>query len=230
MERATHALAVLESHRVAADQQLVVLAGAAVAPAYTRPGQVVELAYDGGRAYVVLASTLEERPRLSVLLRVGRSAVLDAVAARPAGAEVVCSAPFGPGFSLEAIGGRAPWLCCAGTGIAALRPVLHGLAIERGSLAGIRLYYGARTHAHVAFGAELDGWAARGLAVFLCLSDAPPTAPRDRPGWVQDVLAAEHPDLGDAALLFAGPQQMEASLRTVTGRLGLQEGMFLVNY
>ncbi len=224
--RAVEPFVVVESRQAAAEQHLVVVDGGAAAREYTAPGQVVEMEHGAARAYMVIASPLATRPRLEFLLRTGRGAVGDAIAHAPVGGTVSMTRPFGPGFRLERAAGLRLVCCVAGTGVAAARPVLAELA----NLRGVRLYYGVRTRAHVAFRAELEAWAARGLAVRVCLSRQAPLEPWDRAGRVQAVLAAEARDLRDAAILLAGPRGLGPAVTAVATAAGMDAGRVLANF
>jgi len=216
---------VVDSRPAAAEQRLVVVDGGAAAREYTAAGQVVEMEHGAARAYMVIASPLGARPRLEFLLRTGRGAVGDAIAQAPVGGTVSMTRPFGPGFRLERAAGYRLVCCVAGTGIAAARPVLAELA----DLRDVRLYYGVRTRAHVAFRAELEAWAARGLEVRVCLSREAPRERWDRAGRVQAILAAEAEDLRDAAIVLAGPRGLGAAVTAVATAAGMDAGRVLAN-
>src|SRR5688572_6146865 len=144
-------LLVLDNREAAAEQRLLVLEAGEASRDYTTPGQLVEIEDAGERAYMVIASPLARRPQLELLVRQGRGEVGDSLAARKVGDFVSMTHPFGPGFRLERAAGLRLVACVAGTGIAAVRPVLHELA----SLDRVELYYGVLTRAHVAFRDEL---------------------------------------------------------------------------
>lgn len=228
--RPTVALAVVESRQAAAEQRLVTVDGGAAAADYTTPGQVVEMEDGGARAFMVIASHPSERPLLAFLIRTGRGPVGERVAEIAAGGTVTMTRPFGPGFRLERAAGLRLVCCVAGTGIAAVRPVLAELAATRATLAGVRLYYGVRTRAHVAFRPDLEAWAARGLAVRLCLSQERPAEAWDRAGRVPVVLAAEETDLADAAIVLAGPRDMGPMVEAVATAAGMPAERLLMNF
>jgi NAD(P)H-flavin reductase len=138
--------------------------------------------------------------------------------------------PFGPGFRLERALGRRLVCCVAGTGIAAVRPVLAELATTRTTLAGVRLYYGVRTRAHVAFREDLEAWAARGLTVRLCLSRERPAEAWDRAGRVPAVLSTEETNLADAAIVLAGPRDMGPLVEAVATAAGMPAERLLMNF
>ena len=227
--RPTEPHLLLESSAIAEGQQLLIVEGGPAAAEYTAAGQVVEVEGGGQRAYAVIASPLSERPRLAFVLRRG-AAVMDLAAATPVGGTVSMTRPFGPGFRIERAAGRSLWMCVAGTGIAAVRPVLHELAAAHPSLAGTHLLYGVKTSDHVAFSEELLALAARGLSVRVCLSDQEPSAAWERAGWVQTILAAEKPDLSGAAMLVAGPHEMVTALEAVAADAGMPPEMLLRNF
>lgn len=229
--RPTEPCVVLENREAAAEQRLLVVDGGAHAADYVLPGQVVEMEEEGARAFMVIASPLDERPHLSFLIRTGRHMlVAEGVTAMPAGGTVSMTRPFGPGFRLERAAGHRLVCCVAGTGIAAVRPVLCDLAARSGSLAGTTLYYGVRTRAHVAFRAELQAWARQGLAVRVCLSAEAPHDPWDRAGRVPTVLTEEETDLSDAAIVLAGPREMGPALEEIATAKGMPAERCLKNF
>lgn len=228
--RPVEPLVVLANVEAAAEQRLLVVDGGPGAADYTAAGQVVEAEAGGARAYLVIASPPRERPRLTFLVRTGRGAVGDRLAQATAGETVSMTRPFGPGFRVERAAGRRLLCCVAGSGIAAVRAVLHERAAARGTLAGVSLYYGVRTRSHVVFLDELTAFAAQGLAVRICLSGEAPAGPWDRAGWVQTVLAAEETDLSDAAILLAGPREMGPDVQDVATAAGMAAEMLLTNF
>lgn len=223
-------LRVLENHQAALDQRLLVVEAGPAAADYTTPGQLVEVEAEGERAYMVIGSPLSRRPLLELLVREGRGSVGDHVAATPAGGFITMTHPFGPGFRIERAAGRRLIACVAGTGVAAVRPVLHQLVETRTTLDGVDLYYGVFTRAHIAFRDELEAFAARGLGVRVCVSEEPPRDAWDRAGWVQAVLAQEGGDLSSAAILFAGPKEMGPAVEEVASAAGMPAEMLLTNF
>jgi NAD(P)H-flavin reductase len=229
-KRPVHTVTCLENLAMAADQRLLTVDAAGLASPHALPGQVVEAEVDAARAYFVVASPVTTRPRLQILLRLGGGGVADRIATTQPGTAIAITDPFGPGFPLEPACGLDVLLVVTGTGIAAVRPLLHSLEHERGSLETVKLYYGVRTHAHVAFALEIETLVPRGLLVRFCLSDAAPVSPHDRRGRVQDVLREEPPDLRDTVVYVAGHREMTRELAELCRGWGLADGRFLSNF
>jgi NAD(P)H-flavin reductase len=227
-----HACRVASNRAAAEELRLVGIDAPADLRAKLRvPGQYVLAGRARGpHAFFVLCSPVDSTGPWEILVRAGAPAA-DAIGALSEGTSLEVSAPLGAGFPMERVFAheRDVLLVCAGSGIAALLPVLHALRARRGRLDGVRLLQGVQTRAHAAFRAEIDRFCEAGLAAKLCVTreDPPEDAVR---GHVQDALRAHGAPLADALVLAAGPFALIQTLRTGFPDLGLQASAVLTNF
>jgi NAD(P)H-flavin reductase len=196
-----------------------------LASRHVAPGQVVQLRAPGGEpGFFALASPPAAAERAEFLVKRG-GRVADAVidAARE-GAEIHVTAPQGTGFALEDAGGRDALLFATGSGITAIRSLLHQLLADRTGHGRVRLYYGQRDLPDFAYTDDWDDWRRAGLLLV-------PVASRPGPGWkghvgyVQDAATAEsfggaQPDKIIAYL--SGVPGMLEGVRSALVRFGVQ--------
>lgn len=217
---------------VATDQTILALEHDAVLEAaHTRPGQYCQLGFAAGlgaaatQSYFVIVDPPGAGP-LRFLLGAGGPTASALRAVEP-GTEIAARGPLGQGFPVEQAHGRDVLLVSAGSALAAIRPVLVSLMPY--TARRVWLYHGARTRAHVPFREDLEHARHQGASVTLVLSREAP-APAEVAGRVQDAIARDGPDLGNAVAYVAGMAEMVDSLRELLPRLGLPPERLYLNY
>lgn len=145
-----------------------------------------------------------------------------AMGALATGDEIVVTAPEGSGFPVTEHVGRDLILVAAGTGIAPLRAVVHGVLRDRARYGSVMLFYGHRELSHFAYVAEWDGWRAAGVEIVPVLSG--------EGGRVQDAVAARRPPVDNAVAYLAGMRAMIAETRAVLEGMGMSEDRVFLNY
>ena len=186
---------------------------------YVRPGQYVAVRLPEAEhpGYLAIASAPGESG-LEFLVR-GGGRFAEALRTLRPGDTVEVSTPLGAGFPLEDARGRDVWVVGAGSGIAALRPLVRLLAHERAAFGIAAIVFGMRAHGHVPFQGEIADWRAAGIDVHLALSRGEEGTAGHR-GYVQDVLARLAPDLRKADLFVCGMPAMIEAVRVVAEKLG----------
>lgn len=146
------------------------------------------------------------------------------------GAELIMSPAMGGGFKVDEKLGDVNdvLLFAAGSGISPIRA-----AIESGKLDGkdVKLYYGARSPALMAYTEKFPDWEAAGVTVVPVLSQAD-DAWEGRTGYVQAALA-EDGVAGDAAAtgaLMCGMKEMAEDVKAALSEAGVDEDKVLTNF
>ncbi|WP_028587066.1 FAD/NAD(P)-binding protein [Desulfocurvus vexinensis] len=173
-----------------------------------RPGQVVQLSvYGVGEATFVLNST-PTRPEFLQCSVMRAGEVTEALHALRTGDQVGLRGPLGNAFPLDALRGRDVLLVAGGIGMAPLRTLLLYMLDNRADFGTIRLLYGARGPRDMAYGAELEQWAAApGLELTLTV-DAPDPGWPHRTGLIPNVLRELAPSPEGAVAVTCGPPIM----------------------
>ena len=167
--------------------------------------------------------------RLELLVKRG-APVADELAGAAEGAELFASPPMGQGYPVADHGGRDVLLFAAGSGIAPIRSVIQAIDRQRAAFGKVHLFYGQRQPADFAYRDEHDAWAARGIAVTLCASQAAPEGWSGARGRVQDALIADPPPLVNAVVYLAGMKPMLEAVTTILVELGLPRERVFLNY
>lgn len=193
--------------------------------AYSRPGQYCQLRLEtaGIEGHFVLVDPPGSGP-LRFLLRAGGPAA-DALRETEAGSHLAVRGPLGEGFPIERAQSRDVLLVSAGSGLAAIRPVLLGL-MPFGARR-VWLYHGTRTLEHVAFLDDLERAELEGLQLTITSSRGDSGALGDR---VQHAIERDRPDLSHAVAFVSGMQGMVDALRNELPKLGLARDAIYLNY
>ena len=191
---------------------------------HVRPGQFCQLRLGEatGDGHFVLIDPPGSGP-LRFLLRAG-GPVADALRAVEAGSHLSMRGPTGNGFPIEQANGRDVLLVSAGSGLAAIRPVL--LSLHSFGARRVWLYHGARTLEHVPFLDDLQRAERDGLRLTLTLSQEGNRL-GDR---VQNAIVRDAPDLSHAVAFVSGMQALIDALRVDLPRLGLPADAIHLNY
>jgi CDP-4-dehydro-6-deoxyglucose reductase len=193
-----------------------------VAATYVAPGQYVEVRAGGETGYFVLANE-PGAPVWEMILRAGGGAS-DVLLAMATGGPVEVTRAIGAGFPMPQARGRHVLVALSGTGVAAARPLVRR-RIADGDAARTRLLVGVRTRAELPLERDLEAWAAAGVRVLICLSQAedglddPPFVR----GYVQDVLRLRpesRPPAG-AHIFAVGVASMVDALRELAPGMGI---------
>jgi NAD(P)H-flavin reductase len=211
-----------------------------VASTYAAPGQYVEVRAGGETGYFVLANE-PGAPAWELIMRAGGGAS-DLLLAMVPGTPVEVTRAIGDGFPMDKARGRALLIALSGTGVAAARPLLRR-RIADGDAALTRLLVGIRTRGELPLERDLSGWAAAGVGVLVCLSQADADADAVDPagaaagadgrddsddarfvrGYVQDVLRVRpesRPPAG-AHIFAVGVASMVDALRELAPAMGI---------
>lgn len=222
---------VIHAQPEAAEQTRLVLEDPdALLDMHVRPGQYCHLRLPGGEdAFFALASTPEERS-LTFLIKaaVGPGAQLVALTE---GDPVELSPPTGPGFNVEAAEGRDLIFVATGTGIAPIRAVVETVLGRRHDFGDLVLYYGVRNAGYVAFEDALSRWREAGVAVRIHYSrpDAVDEGSGPGPGYVQEMIVADRPNMANAAVFAAGQEELLHDLAHSIADLGGTRDWILKN-
>lgn len=181
---------------------------------HARPGQYCHLRVPGGEpSFYALLTTPAERS-LAFLVKAAGGPGARIAALRP-GDPVEVSPPEGRGFDVSAAKGRDVVFIATGTGIAPIRAVVEQVLASRMEFGALSLYYGVRDTSFVAFSGDIARWREAGIEVRLSLSRVEAPEPDGR-GYVQELIVADRPDLGNAALFAAGQEELlEALARSI---------------
>jgi CDP-4-dehydro-6-deoxyglucose reductase len=185
---------------------------------HERPGQLLKLRLPGGEVgHFALATAPADHGQAELLLRRGSAPVDQLIAALGPGVRVEITAPFGPGFPIEAAEGRHVLMVATGSGITPLRALLQGLWGKRGGLDTVKLFYGQRTPDGFPYSGEYTSWRNAGLDLHLVCSRADASWTGER-GYVQDSLRAElehHTIAPDSVAYLCGVDGMVSAVRNL---------------
>jgi NAD(P)H-flavin reductase len=198
---------------------------------HVAPGQVVQLRVPGGEpGYFALASPPAAAERAELLLKRGGRVADALIDAAREGGELHVTAPQGKGFVIEDAGGRDVLLFATGSGISAIRALLHQLLAN--GHGRVRLYYGQRDLTDFAYTDDWDDWHRAGLQLV-------PVASRPGPGWngavghVQDVASAAGfggVDPARTVAYLSGVPGMVEGVREALARFGVPPERIRQNY
>jgi NAD(P)H-flavin reductase len=187
---------------------LVVEVPQEVADQHVRPGQyVVAKANGDGRVFLVIASRPGEARAFELLL--GESA--EKTLAPIEGGAIEIHPPAGPGFRMETARGKDVLLFAAGGALAALKPVIDTIRMERAAFGRVTLYLGAHTEADFPYAGYYAMWKRDRIDLVRAVS---------RP-WVQEMFEKDPPSVSDAAAFVCGGKQMMADVTETLVRAGL---------
>jgi len=204
-----------------------------VRDSYARPGQYVSVRADGASSHFVLAGEVAAS-RWQLLVRPGGT-VANAIIALPPDENVETTRAVGAGFPVAEARERPLLLAATGSGIAAMRPVIHD-RIDSHDAGNTWLYLGIRTQRDVPLAGELAEWRQKGVHVTVCLSrDAASSGDTVfAEGYVQDVARrrmAKSMSRAKGAMIFAaGVKEMIAGMRSLALGLGIAETDVRTNY
>ena len=224
------ALPIASAREIAADQTLFTFDWpTAYARAYTTPGQFVKLAHGEAKpGFYVLASHPGESP--AHLLIKESSEATAALRRLPAGTVLNMTAPMGKGFPLDKAKGKEVLLLAAGSGIAAIRPVLGYIQRHREAFGPVHLLYGERGAERFAFQEDLAGWAADGIAVHCCVSGPANGAAFGKKGYVQEILGSLALDTANTVGFICGMENMVVGCKAAFEGLGGDPAQLYLNY
>jgi len=189
---------------------------------HARPGQYCHLRLPGRpSSFYALYTTPAER-QLAFLVKAAGEPGAELAALRP-GDVLEVTPPEGPGFDVQAAKGRDVVFVATGTGIAPMRAVVASVLAQRAEFGTLSLYYGVRDASFVAFARDLEAFRAAGVDVRVSYSRAAEDDDGAR-GYVQELIVADRPDLGNAAMFAAGQEALlEELAHSVTGLGGTRD-------
>lgn len=202
----------------AEQRRLVLLDPGGLTERHVRPGQYCHLRVPGGTAaFYALMSTPAERELAFLIKSAGEPGAQ--LAALGPGDPVEVGPPHGPGFDVDAAKGRDVLFVATGTGIAPIRAVIEEVLTHPDEFGALSLYYGVRDASFLALAADLERWRRAGIDVRICYSRA--EAPEQgSSGYVQELIVADRPDMGNAAVFAAGQDALLEDLARSMAGLG----------
>jgi len=197
---------------------------------WTTPGQYIKMSTDiHPKAGFFVIANAPPAHHLEILIKES-SPLTAALRSLPAGSEVRISTPMGKGFPIDASEGKDVLLLAAGSGIAAMRPVVQHLLSRRDSCGTINLVYGERTPQRLAFEADRNAWEVAGIRTHVCLSAAQNDQPLVHAGYVQDVLRSLTPDAANTVGYVCGMEAMLIACREAYAELGGDPASLYTNF
>jgi NAD(P)H-flavin reductase len=204
------------------------LDSSALAGGHVAPGQYVKLSVDGvSESHFAIASRPGSGNHFDFLVK-GGSPVAEALAKLSPGDPVRVGAVKGTGFDLDRCRGADLLLAATGSGISAIRSVIHTLQQDRKSYGRVWLLFGARLPEEFAYADEFDRWKTAGIDVIPVVSQ-PGTTWDGRKGWVQAYLP-EDLDYSRAWALLSGRKEMIRDMTEALLERGIPRDRILLNY
>ena len=204
-----------------------------VAASFAQPGQyvVVRPGPEGGpQGFFAIASRPGDAG-IDLLVKGGSGEVPQALMALAPGDRVAMSAAQGRGFPIQGHAGKDVLLFAAGSGISPIRSLIWWLAAHRQEYAGVTLFQGGRTRAHLAYAKEVEAWRAEGIAVVRVLSQEPAAGhPGYADGYVQEALAAHPVDPANTVAFVCGMPGMVEGVKAALARHGVGAELVYQNY
>lgn len=199
-----------------------------VRDSYLVPGQYVQVRVDGGQpAFLAIASAPGLAP-LEFLIKPSPAAT--ALLALSPGADVEVTMAMGKGYPVEAHRGQDVLLFAAGSGISAIRSLIGYLSKHRADYAGVTLFFGARTRAHVPYDREVDAWQAAGIQVVRVLSQPAEDHPGFARGYVQEAVKSHPVQPGRTVAFVCGMSGMVDGVSAELARLGVPTERVFQNF
>jgi NAD(P)H-flavin reductase len=199
-----------------------------VVASYRVPGQYVEMRLPGGpTAFLAVASTPGDA-MLEFLIK--PSAATAALIALHPGAMLEISEAKGPGYPVEKHRGHDVLLFAVGAGISPIRSLMRYLVHNRAHYAGITLFFGARTRAHVPYHDEVGDWEAAGIQVVRVLSQAEENEAGFARGYVQEALQAHPVQPGQTVAFVCGMPAMVEGVSKELDRRGVPAERIFQNF
>ena len=137
------------------------------------------------------------------------------------------TAPEGPGFPLRARRGHRVLLFATGSGISAIRSLIHALRHERDAFRDITLFFGARTPSAFAYQEELANWERSGITVIQTISQPGVAGWTGLTGYVQSHLPEE--SFEDAVAFVCGQTGMVGDVRSALRQRGMPADHIFLN-
>jgi len=205
------------------------------------PGQFVALAASGvPPKFFAIANRSEGDPVLEFLIA-GGTLTSDALCALQPGAPIDVSSIQGSGYALARFADQPVVILAAGTGIAAIRPLVQTLLSER-TPAAVAVYYGYASFAERQFGEDLLRWRQAGARVievedgvgsprrYVQHAFAHDVAVGALDAWAWSAVGDGRFSVSDAHYVICGPDAMQkASVATLRSR-GIGASRMHFNY
>lgn len=205
----------------------------ALAASFTCPGQYVVVrtgGADGPQAFFAIASRPGEA-MIDLLVKGGPGDAARALLALAPGERAEMSLAQGRGFPVQAHAGKDVLLFAAGSGISPIRSLIWWLAAHRDEYAGVTLFQGGRTRAHLAYRSEVEAWRAAGIEVLRVLSqEAAGGDAGFAEGYVQEALAHHPLAPANTVAFVCGMPAMVEGVKAALSRRGLGAEAVFQNY
>jgi NAD(P)H-flavin reductase len=200
----------------------------AVAASYAVPGQYLQLAVKGhSPAFLAIASAPGVKPMEFLIKRSDATAQLTALAV---GEHVEVSLAQGHGYPVAAHKGHDVLLFAVGSGISPIRSLIGYLAAHRHDYAGVTLFYGARTHAHVPYADEAAQWEAAGVQVVRMLSKPEKAVEGFAEGYVHEAVRVHPVQPGKTVAFVCGMPAMVMAVSAELKELGVPAERVFQNF
>lgn len=204
------------------------VSGTALVGAHRSPGQYVRLnlpGYEEG-VFAIASPPDPQGTTFDFLVKEG-SPLTDALHDAKVGTTVLVSQPQGPGFPVERGYGRDVLLFATGSGISAIRSLLHVLLRDREKFRSLSLYFGVRTPDAFAYSDELDEWRAAGIRVKSTVSRPGRTGWQGLTGYVQSHIDDE--PLSNAVAFLCGQPEMVSGVTQALESRGMSRSDLYLN-
>lgn len=204
------------------------VSGTALVGAHLSPGQYVRLnlpGYEEG-VFAIASAPDPQASTFDFLVKEG-SPLTDALHDAPVGTRLLLSEPLGPGFPVERAYGRDVLLFATGSGISAIRSLLHVLLRDRAKFRTLSLYFGVRTPDAFAYSDELDAWRAAGVQVKSTVSRPGRTGWQGLTGYVQSHI--DEQPLSSAVAFLCGQPEMVSGVTQVLESRGMSPSDLYLN-
>eukprot|EP00898_Chlorokybus_atmophyticus_P001420 jgi/Chlat1/2279/Chrsp17S02589 len=205
---------------------------------YEKPGQFVQFKVEDSKpAFIAIASApkLSSSGGLEFLIKYS-DGTAGQICGLPKGAAVNMSAVMGKGFNVDRLQPAedrpAVVLFATGSGISPIRSLVEE-GVLQGERSDVRLYYGARTPAHMAYMDKFKEWEAAGIRVIPVMSQ--PEDCKDwtgHTGYVQAAYASDAPvsNAELAAAVLVGQKAMTEEVIKLLQEQGVSRENILMNF
>lgn len=222
----------LENEREAEQLQRLKVHIGGAASAYTKAGQFIQAKFgeDGKPGFFAIASAPgadKENGAVELLIK-SQGGTAEQLCGAAAGTEVLVSAPMGNGFNVDSVPPAdfpTVLIFATGSGISPIKALIESGALQADQRKDVRLYYGVRSKAHLAFADSIPAWEAAGVKVIPVFSE-------EGQGYVQDAFAKDDgiADYSGVAAVLCGQKDMAVAVTELLASKGVPKERVLLNF
>ena len=198
------------------------------ASGHSTPGQFVTATVgDLKAAFFALANAPGDAIQLLIKVQPGSTGAV--IAALDPGEQLTVNPAMGGGFGLDNVAGRELVVLINGSGISAVRALIHA-EVAAGLPRPVHVYYGVLSPDHRSFDADLVAWARAGVQVSTVVDESHAASWTGKTGWVQDAAAADGLCRADVGLVLVGYRGMCDAARAMWTAAGCPEDAIRLNF